>query len=395
MKLPPELSLEFRREYGCDPKIVARALHDLENRIGETYLAANDDVVALFSRPAGGSFSSRRVKVAGIEAVREWLETPFVHLELQNKGDTIRLKFSCWDRPAVERFVQVWQSVTGKQAEGPPICAEPESTLLSISPLAAFDIPMAPLPAFCAAMHAMMEIDGHVDTGETLYLSRAVPDFNAVQQGSAYLRIHGVEGLLKKLPERLEATQKLCLFANLFEVALTDGLLRSREQELLEKFGEALQIDPEKRQWIEGILMLKGNLTVLLESEHDGPSGLVMFAACLHAMAEAGGNPEAPDLDEFARVLGDPELLESGRKFLHEHGLDGVLAEASTRLSTIQRQCIFANLVSFAMADDLLRRAELELIERIKERFRISDEEYASIYQVLYFRRDLTVFTSK
>jgi uncharacterized tellurite resistance protein B-like protein len=119
-----------------------------------------------------------------------------------------------------------------------------------------------PLTAFCACLQAMMEADESIAGQERELLFRRLQDDEVVDRGVRYLREHGLEKLMRQLAVLLDKAQRECLLANLLAVAMADGLLRSSEQELLERFQAALHLNPLETQEFQQVLLAKNNLAV-------------------------------------------------------------------------------------------------------------------------------------
>ena len=121
---------------------------------------------------------------------------------------------------------------------------------------------LSPLVAFCAGLHAMANADSREDQVELECIARVLADEDILYQGRNYLEHHGVEHLLARLRQVLSEPQRRCLMANLFAMAMSDGLLRSREQELLGRFRMQLEIGDAEYERLYESLLTKDKLSV-------------------------------------------------------------------------------------------------------------------------------------
>lgn len=122
--------------------------------------------------------------------------------------------------------------------------------------------PLTPLVALCAALQAAIRADGQTGEMETEYLLRLINDPAACRQGEDYLEEHDLEELYVQLPLVLGSDQRRCLMANLLQIMLENGELTGQEQDLIERFREALKLSESQYQEILEGLLLANNMTV-------------------------------------------------------------------------------------------------------------------------------------
>lgn len=395
MSLPADLKREFEAAGGTGPTAVARALYDIEGNLGETYIATDGRKLALYSRRAGEPRVARYLDLAQISQMDLQDDRTFLHLGLRlGSGETvIQLKFSSWDRARLRQIAELWSKASGRTAS--------DLTDAAIQAAArdreARDQELTPLVAFCAGIHAMVSIDGHVDQGELLVLSRTIRDSQAVGQGMDYLTRSGIDRLLSQLAALLTPAQKRCLLANLLAVGMADGLWRASEQELIERYRVAVGLSSSESQAIADVLMAKYGLAVLAEEEIT-PEGICeltpvsAFCASLHAMTQCDNGVAAEEIEYLSRMLQDPDAWAGGAQYLADSGVDHLLSQLPGRLGPAQKRCLIANLLGVAMADGLLRGREQELLERFREALAFPFAEYAAIQDVLMTKNNLQVF---
>lgn len=122
---------------------------------------------------------------------------------------------------------------------------------------------LTPLMAYCAALLAMMDADRQATPAEQELLSLTIPYPEEIELGRDYLHAYGLDHLLSRLSRVLARPQRLCLLANLIALAMVDGLIRSSENELLDRFQQALELAESDFASLYEALMIKNNLSVL------------------------------------------------------------------------------------------------------------------------------------
>lgn len=122
--------------------------------------------------------------------------------------------------------------------------------------------PMAPMVIFSASLQAMASADGEFGRDEQTLLWQLVDDPEMASEGANLLQRDGVDTVMRYAAMTLNEAQKICLMANLLKVAMVDGVLRSREQALLEQFRVELGVEDAHWQGLHHALMVKNDLTV-------------------------------------------------------------------------------------------------------------------------------------
>ena len=254
MQLPPEVEQGFKQASASgEPTLSARALSSLEGELGETYLLADAAALYLFSRKVGEEYRQHQFDLATIESLELSEDRPFAYLHLSVGGRRYSLKFSAMDLDGLQGFVALKGAAPTTPGESAP--AAP-------MPAAGEEVELTPVIGFCATVYAMIQADGNIDSEELRLLNRQVEDAGAIDQGLEYLRRHGPVELLEELRAMLDRRQKLCLIANLIEMSMVDGLLRTTEQQLLKQVREALAIGQNDYEALYEALMIKNNTAV-------------------------------------------------------------------------------------------------------------------------------------
>lgn len=122
--------------------------------------------------------------------------------------------------------------------------------------------PTAPLTLLAALLESAAEADGGIGQEEQTLLWHLVDDPEISSEARLLLQRDGLDVVLRHASLLLSDQQKQCLLANLLKVAMVDGVLRSKEQALLERIRKSLGVPEGAWQAIHHALMVKSNLTV-------------------------------------------------------------------------------------------------------------------------------------
>ena len=381
MTLPTILSEDFEKVAGRPPEEVARALYNLDGSLGATWMATDGFYLVFYYKPTGGNFCRKAFTFGDALRVDTKAEACFAVFRVRFPEATYELRFSLWDIGVLDRIARYWN---------------PERTEF----LAAAPKSLTPLSAFCAGVHAILEVDGDADENELDWLSQRIPDQKAIQEGGAWLSAHGVDRLLLLLPGLLTPQQRECLLANLIGAAMSDNVLRSAEQELIERFQEAMEIKPERCESILGTLLVKNQIGAVIEESAGGlidvssDSPVVIFAACLVAMSECDEEKHATEEAYLRRLVERDEVVTESARLLEFKGLDGLVASLPGPLDEAQCRCLMVNLLGLAMVDGQLKGEEQELVARFHEALQVADEDFHFYLEVLLAKNNLSVLES-
>jgi uncharacterized tellurite resistance protein B-like protein len=378
MTLPTLLAEDFEKVAGRRPNDVARALYSLDGSLGVTWMSTDGYYLVFHFKPAGGNFCRKAFTFADALRVETKTEDCFAVFRVRFPEATYELKFSLWDIAVLDRIARYWN---------------PERTEF----LAAAPKTLTPLSAFCAGIHAIIEGDGDADELELEWLGQRMPDRQAIQEGGAWIAANGTERLLAIISDVLTPQQRECLFANQISASMSDDLLRSSEQELIEKFREAMGIKADRCEAMLGTMLVKNQIGAVIAETEGGlidvssTSPVVIFAACLIAMSECDEEQHATEEAYLRRLVEREEVvIESGR-LLEFKGLDGLIAALPGPLDEIQCRCLMVNLLGLAMVDGQLKGPEQELIGRFQEALRVNDSEFHWDLEVLLAKNNLAV----
>jgi uncharacterized tellurite resistance protein B-like protein len=393
MTLPPEIQAQAGGCPAGEPKVVVRSSSDLEGNPGETYVAVDESSLFLFNRRLGEPYRVVRFPLRDVEDVSLVPEGLYTNLEIIAEAQHPALRFPSWDKADLQRIVDCWQVASGRTSRhagmdsgGMPLCVGGIGSAVAVSPRVALS----------ASLHAMAESDGESCSREREEIARVLGAPAVFDEGAAFLRQHGVEALLASLSPLLNPAQKRCLVANLLSLAMVDGLLRSAEQKLADRFQSALAMADGDFQSLREILLTKHNLSVFAEDPAPEairiePVPLTIFCAAVLALIEVDGVAAEEEREAQQRLIEDSNAWEAGGTLLVERG-GGGLPGCLKRLNRAQQRCLLVNLLAVGMCDGWLRTSEQELIDRFRQAMSFTREEHDVIFRALLGKEDLSVF---
>ncbi len=369
------------REHGGPPAEVARALYPLDGGMGEAYVAAAPDRLVVFSKKLSGPWRNFAFPFTEIENLALLADGSFCQLEVASTRRRATLKFSGWDRPALDRIATVWAYATGRSVR--------------VGRDAEHAVPLTPLTLFCAVLQAAMQLDGERCAAEELFLVQAITDAQAVQDGLSYWEQNGTDETVAAARERLNADQKWCVLANAVAMVMADGKLTSEEQDFLENLRAEWCIAQGDYDQILQALYCKNNLAVFMTADGQvAAEALEGFYAALLAMCQADGQPAEDELAMIRSLAAGADPVEAAQGMLDAGGMDGLLARLPELLTPEQCCCLYANLVVLAMSDGTLRSREQALLVRVRETLGIAEETADLLYSVLFRKHNVAVLSA-
>ena len=265
MYLPTRVLEAFRPHgSGGEPLQAVHALNSLAGGLGDTYLLAASDGIFLYTSQVGQDSQALFLPYPDIAALELREDRPFVFLRLRAGDQDSQLKFSTMDREPLGAIAQLWGDArTGKRVPpAAPPAAAPATPVAPPVPPPPAAVKLTPLVGFCAAAYALIQADGNVATEEVEALARAVANRDAMARGLEYLCQHGPAALFAELRDMLGQDQKLCLLANLVDLAMADNTIHSTEKSLLHQFRETLGVEPNDYDAIFDVLLLRHSVGV-------------------------------------------------------------------------------------------------------------------------------------
>ncbi len=225
---------------------------------GESYVAAYPDMLFLFGKSFGDNdFINRKVDYATdapeISLAREKFSGT---LELGLADGKLKMKLSSLEAENCANLLKQFGIDTKPQAETPE---KPET-----------DSPPDLLTALAACMRHLAASDNDV-AGPELRLIESVcqGDRSVLARADSYCRRCSYNEILEQI--ELDEQQKLCFLANLYELAMSDGMLRSAEQRLINDFVRIEEIAPEQAGTVREVLLIKNQLSALNSYIGDKP----------------------------------------------------------------------------------------------------------------------------
>ena len=346
-----------------------RALYDIDGGPGATWLALGEDSLVFYHRPSGGEFNRTRFRINEIVECAPTSDGKHACLRFRFANANFTLKCSLFDQP---RLVSVARACDSYTAENP---VEAPARL-------------TPASAFCAGIHAVLDADGHVDPLETEWLCRTLPDPVAIEQGSAWYRVHGRDKLLATLPTVLNPAQRECLLVNQLSAIMSDSVLEPAEMELIGRFRTALDVSAERYEEFFHVIFARNRIAVF-QSEADEFSRN-LFASCLVALAQQDAAKTPGEIVQLQRVLNDTHLIEQAEVSVANNRPEDIAANANL-LSSEQAATLITNLLALSMADGEIAVTEQEFIDQVRSAAGIDEAEYESWFNVLLTKHNLGV----
>jgi len=116
--------------------------------------------------------------------------------------------------------------------------------------------------AFIAVLMFMATVDEDIGEVEEHYLRRVCAGNAQLYQAAVlYHNSHTFDELLRTFPP-VDEQQKLCVLANMTEVGMSDGVLHTSEQDLIQEFASHMSLREADVQAVNDILLLKNQLSV-------------------------------------------------------------------------------------------------------------------------------------
>jgi uncharacterized tellurite resistance protein B-like protein len=190
-------------------------------------------------------------------ALRE--ETYDVYLDLEAGGQSFSLRFPSFEARTLQPLIDRWGTVPEAQY------ATPMATPVATAVRAEDTDVSAPFDVLISALMFAATIDRDIDEREERYIKNVCkPRPESFDRAHAYYEGHSPEDLLGLLPA-LDETQKLCLLANVIEIAMVDGVLHTAEQEFVKRMASVMGIADDVTERLRDVLLLKNQTSVFGE----------------------------------------------------------------------------------------------------------------------------------
>ncbi len=265
MDIPIAILNNFRRKKQIGkPTTSLRAISDLKNNLGETYILGDKKSIMLYSGKFGESKDQLDLGLEEVVDLDVEKADPFAFLKLKTNDDEYKMKFPVFALNKLYQVIDEWDDYI----EHPNAADNAEE----IGAVEHHDKPddakkLTPIVGFSAVLHAMVYIDNDAASEELKNLHLIVKDDAIIEDGLNYWQRKGSSELIIELGSCLSSIQKQSLLANIIEVSMIDGELNTDEQEFLRYICKQFDISQEDFDSIFSILLLKNNLGVFYESD--------------------------------------------------------------------------------------------------------------------------------
>ena len=270
--LPEKIKSELPAASDKTPVLAARAYGSIEGENGEAYLVSCAGKLLAFSRKAGddnfrklsGMFGK---EISKLDARQDKFNT---FLDLNVNGVPYSIKFSSSEHKELETLVESLKSFrpesmqpsvvdSGRMPPAPSVkVATPETAKAAKATL-------TPLEILAVALMYVSSCDNKISEDEDKYIVEIFRGNKPVLESAlAYYKTHRYEEFLVNLGA-LKEKQKLCILANMIEIAMKDSALHRTEQEYFRKFVEASGLKDEQYKAINSVLYVKNSTGVLDE----------------------------------------------------------------------------------------------------------------------------------
>lgn len=243
------------------PVCVVRASGSLGGSPGEAYVVGLADRLLLFSRGIG-EFEYTQVCLghADITAVAIRKERHNSFLEISGPEQAYSVKFASYEERDVKPLVERWGDATGPPADD----SEEPTVAVQVADAATPSVPISPWAALAASLMFMTTIDEDVGDVEEAYIKDLCSGVEgAFEEALGFYNDHTPEELFAAV-SYLDRQQRLCILANMVELAMSDGVLHTSEQQLSSLFARTLGVADRELRAITDVLLLKNQTSVLL-----------------------------------------------------------------------------------------------------------------------------------
>lgn len=272
---------------GKIPVSVVRTSGAMDGQPGEGYVISFKDKALVFSKKlgedsfslTGGGFGD---DIKSLSIKKNNYDT---FLEMNVKGQPFAIKVSGLDSKEVQTICDQFKIVANsggieiskadKVVVSPPVIPTPEPvrkehlSYLSSRPQASASASqdlskVSPQIILAVAMMFVSSVDKTIAPEENAYIANIFKNNTAVaNKALAIYKSTSYEDFLKIARKDLTNDQKMCIMANMLEIAMIDGTYLSEEQEVVEKFVSLMGISRMNYNNIMNALLVKNNISVL------------------------------------------------------------------------------------------------------------------------------------
>ncbi|MBT4932760.1 MAG: TerB family tellurite resistance protein [Rhodospirillaceae bacterium] len=140
--------------------------------------------------------------------------------------------------------------------------------------------PLTPLFALAVSMAYEIRVDEKTtpqEKGQLIALFGKLVEMETINDGELqsliskafnYTNNNSVDDFLLNATPGLSGTQRLAIIINLYDTMQTDGHIKKGEQDIIQKFEKAFNIDKNIASGIRKFLMLKNDTSIFLDQSH-------------------------------------------------------------------------------------------------------------------------------
>ncbi|MCF6176540.1 MAG: TerB family tellurite resistance protein [Victivallaceae bacterium] len=244
---------------GDNPAAIFRSSGALDGSSGESYIVAYDGELCLLGRQLGSSYynvvkGGYGTEVTAMNIVAGKFNSQLV---IVVAGNEYKLKFSTFEEKDIKVIVELWKNSSGESALTPPPVPEGEASVTT-GELNAF-------AALAAGMMYVAGVDDEIAESEERYIRRICgvrkDEFRA---GVEFYNNNSLVEFQSKATLMSE-DQKLCILANMLDLAMVDGVLHTSEQGVVQSFIDNTGLDKGKAGMIIDVLEIKNHTAVLIK----------------------------------------------------------------------------------------------------------------------------------
>lgn len=284
---------------------IIRTSGNIDGDSGEGYIVSYPDKLFTFSRGFGendfqmenGSFDK---DINSISIAEEGYDSV---LRIDMNGKSFAPKFSSFEKSTITPILENWQKFKKNKTSEPPSIPENDKKQVSAPPpiheksnekakISAdrkktddlssktnngkVKIPpininkrfnekpvLSPMEGLAAALFYMSKTDNKMDAVEGDYIKRICGgDKKLFKNALEYYRKNNFKYLMRDLGY-IDEDQKLCILANLIEIAMTDGVLHRTERDIIHKFVREMNIAESDYKKLFDVLLVKNQVSIL------------------------------------------------------------------------------------------------------------------------------------
>ena len=244
---------------GENPAAIFRSSGALDGTSGESYIVAYDGELYLLGRQLGSSDYDVLKGAYGADVSGMNIESGKFNslLIIVLSGNEYKLKFSSFEEKDINIIVDLWKAAANDSGTVTPPPIPDGETLAAPVKLNAFS-------ALAAGMMYVAGIDNEIAESEENYIRRICGvRKDEFRTGVEFYNNSSLADFEKQAATMSEG-QKLCILANMLDLAMVDGVLHTSEQNIVQSFIDSTGLDKGKAGLIIDALEIKNHTAVLI-----------------------------------------------------------------------------------------------------------------------------------